>query len=811
MSGNNMVFSMVFKVIDAATAPIKALTNALGEPAKAAEQVGDAGENATKRLGTGMERARATVRRLGEAFRHPIERIAEFTRAAGEASEKFGRSFAGIGALVAEGLSVKEVAGEEEYWKRIQLNFNLTGAAVHRLREDLDGAAVEFGVTRSTMAQAFQAFQAMGGSAEAGAENARTLAAVLQLTGASAENVGGLFATLETKMHLTSAKDMAATVATLRQQFIGVAGGIDAFSEAIPRMADDIDRLGIKGGQAAVSLGAVFAVAAKGAGGNARKAITATETWLHDLTFNKGYQASLSQGLGETVLDANGWVKDPRWIMRKAAERYAQAMALPKDQQAPMIYQLDQLFGESMSKMFKTVGGEIKTTGHSATMEQVLGAKGDPAELMGKAAEAGKTLTAAMNRMKDSMAIAAESVFTGPIEVFTDALDACGGVVGKVVLGLAALAAVGHAITWVSGAVAGFRLLAATLGAIRLGSLVAGLGSVAAGIVPVVAGFGAWAAAVLANPVTWIVLGVVAAVAAVGVAIWQLYKEWDTIWAAISGTVTAAIRPVVKLGAGIKDSLGGAWDWVADKVTKVIDWCTQKLDALLDRIQRAKDWLGEKTRPAREAVNGAAHWVGHAAHQLSGAVAGKAQGAMGWFQAHGWTRGQAAGLAAGFARESAFNPGAVGDNGRAYGIGQWHPDRQAEFRRWAGHDIRGSTLEEQLGFAQYELTEGKEQAAGRALAAANTPAEAGAVVSERYERPADVMGEASRRAADAQSLAASAPRPLSAGSPASASVKPEGTITVRFDNLPPGARPQVESRSPGLALELDRGPLMAAG
>ncbi len=121
------------------------------------------------------------------------------------------------------------------------------------------------------------------------------------------------------------------------------------------------------------------------------------------------------------------------------------------------------------------------------------------------------------------------------------------------------------------------------------------------------------------------------------------------------------------------------------------------------------------------------------------------QAAMAYFQAQGWTREQAAGLAANIKRESAFRPDAVGDGGKAYGIAQWHPDRQAEFKKKFGKDIQGSSLEEQMAFMHYELTHGNERKAGNILRQAKSAQEAAAAVSTHYERPADKAGEAAKR------------------------------------------------------------------
>ena len=107
--------------------------------------------------------------------------------------------------------------------------------------------------------------------------------------------------------------------------------------------------------------------------------------------------------------------------------------------------------------------------------------------------------------------------------------------------------------------------------------------------------------------------------------------------------------------------------------------------------------------------------------------------------------------------ESGFKQNAVGDGGNAYGLGQWHADRQADFAKWAGHDIRGSTQAEQLGFYNYELTQGKEQAAGRRLRGATTANDAGGIVSRYDERPAAADEAARNRGALAESILRGAP------------------------------------------------------
>lgn len=137
---------------------------------------------------------------------------------------------------------------------------------------------------------------------------------------------------------------------------------------------------------------------------------------------------------------------------------------------------------------------------------------------------------------------------------------------------------------------------------------------------------------------------------------------------------------------------------------------------------------------------------------MGGKLKETASDVMDFFQQRGWTPSQAAGIAANLQKESGFNPKAVGDKGKAAGIAQWHPDRQANFKKWAGKDIKDSTLEEQLGFVDYELKQGTESKAGKLLAAARSAMEAAGIVSSKYERPAAKEQEAIERGISAEKI-----------------------------------------------------------
>lgn len=115
---------------------------------------------------------------------------------------------------------------------------------------------------------------------------------------------------------------------------------------------------------------------------------------------------------------------------------------------------------------------------------------------------------------------------------------------------------------------------------------------------------------------------------------------------------------------------------------------------------------------------------------------GNAAGMKRYLQGKGWSEAQARGIVNRLMKESSLNPGAVGDHGLALGLAQWHPDRQANFEKWAGHSMRGSTWQEQLDFLNYELIKGNERAAGAKLRGAQNAEDAYRVFTNDYERPA---------------------------------------------------------------------------
>lgn len=158
---------------------------------------------------------------------------------------------------------------------------------------------------------------------------------------------------------------------------------------------------------------------------------------------------------------------------------------------------------------------------------------------------------------------------------------------------------------------------------------------------------------------------------------------------------------------------------------------------------------------------------------------------MDYFIKQGWSKEQAAGITANIARESSFNSGAVGDNGKAYGLAQWHPDRQAEFKKQFGKDIKESSFDDQLAFINHELTRGGEQRAGERLRKTDNAQDAAATISKYYERPAAKHAEAAERGNMALALVSRyAPAPAPAERPTAFAGIPGASMAAQGAGAP---------------------------
>ena len=120
------------------------------------------------------------------------------------------------------------------------------------------------------------------------------------------------------------------------------------------------------------------------------------------------------------------------------------------------------------------------------------------------------------------------------------------------------------------------------------------------------------------------------------------------------------------------------------------------------------------------------------------ASSGNAKPLLDYFKSQGWNDVEAAAIVGGLSYESGLNPKALNPDKVHYGLAQWSPERQADFKNWAGFDIHDARADmmKQAQFVQWELTH-TEKAWGAALTKAAMNGYEASKAMFGYERPGD--------------------------------------------------------------------------
>ena len=116
-------------------------------------------------------------------------------------------------------------------------------------------------------------------------------------------------------------------------------------------------------------------------------------------------------------------------------------------------------------------------------------------------------------------------------------------------------------------------------------------------------------------------------------------------------------------------------------------------------------------------------------------VTGNKKKAMEFFMNKGLPQHMAAGIVGNLVQESNLNTTAKGDGGKAFGIAQWHPDRQKGLKELAkrnGTDI--SDFNTQLEYVWQELNSSHKNALDRLLKSQNTE-QATKTFMDHFEKP----------------------------------------------------------------------------
>jgi len=127
-----------------------------------------------------------------------------------------------------------------------------------------------------------------------------------------------------------------------------------------------------------------------------------------------------------------------------------------------------------------------------------------------------------------------------------------------------------------------------------------------------------------------------------------------------------------------------------------------------------------------------------AAATLSAGVVTKGTDVIKFFVGKGLTPEQAAGIAGNINQESAFNTGAVGDNGTSRGLAQWHNERWTNLEKWCKENgFDPNSVEGQLEYLWHEMNTTESRSLSK-IKSTSTPADAAYAFAKYFERPSEI-------------------------------------------------------------------------
>lgn len=239
----------------------------------------------------------------------------------------------------------------------------------------------------------------------------------------------------------------------------------------------------------------------------------------------------------------------------------------------------------------------------------------------------------------------------------------------------------------------------------------------------------------------------------------EIDQKWPGAGKVIIGvfdTMKAELKGFLVICQSVWDYFAALLEFFATVITKgpsaALDTLNQKTKQIFNNLTDAfkgvfgglgevwdgvkQIWSGDKTNtPANYGTGGTVPETKDAAQtaRLGNTATGK-EIADKLVASGKWTREQAAGIAGSFMQESQGKADARNPNSGAYGLGQWLGSRVKDFEAWSGKSLKGSTLDDQIAFFNYE-TEHKEKRAGDRIRATSTAADAADAHAKYYERP----------------------------------------------------------------------------
>lgn len=310
----------------------------------------------------------------------------------------------------------------------------------------------------------------------------------------------------------------------------------------------------------------------------------------------------------------------------------------------------------------------------------------------------------------------------------------------------------GNGIEWAAGKIGGMKSALVVAAAIMMGPFLSAVATATTALL-----------AFAANPVGAVIL----AIAAFGVAGYELYNNWDTVWKKLSDlwtNNTGYIRTLVETFNALPVVIFSHWGTIEkfyndmwDGIKSAFGFGWGYVKPIWQSMMNAAKWVGNSWIGRKLGLNGAGDLLNNYADRLDSLETGVVhrpslpsgeqkknadliyQTALGVFH----NPAKAAAVVAQAQAESSFDPKANPGDG-SYGLFQYHDKgRLAAYQRRYGHLPTDGSVEEQTQFFLSELQPGGQYANVGAHLGSDAEAN-GEILSREDEQPKDVNGANAR-------------------------------------------------------------------
>ncbi|MGI2196891.1 phage tail tape measure protein [Shewanella baltica] len=344
--------------------------------------------------------------------------IKRSTEVAGRGIDTLGNRYVGIAATLATGVAARNFAQVDRRLSRLAISADITRDKAKDLYDQIRLISNEKGI-RIDPKEALSAVEEIltkTGDLEFAIKNLPNMAAVIQATGASGQNVGGIFTELK-KLGISSSEEAMKAIDTLNKQGKSGAFTLASMANYGPQIFAAYAATGRQGAEAVTELGAALQVIREGSGSDA-EAVTAFTSIIRDIT-NPDRAKKLKELGNINVFDPEKLkkgVEEMRSLPKLMTEIVVKSKANSQN------LGLLQLTDEA-NRALNPLKAVYKQVGDVKVFDKFMNITSDGSETLKDSSIASDDFAASLQLLNNSLETFANSRLSKPIQDIADAIN----------------------------------------------------------------------------------------------------------------------------------------------------------------------------------------------------------------------------------------------------------------------------------------------------------------------------------------------------------------------------------------------------